>query len=354
MARAALRAAGIVATCAALVVFVIQPALAQSSEVCRQLESELARMQGTQPSRSNVSAAQLERARRAARQAESRASRAGCFERGFLIFQPQKPRACRQLEAEYRSANDAYRNLAAQAGNGRGRPTASRGQRDRVIRALAANGCGAQYARYANSNRRNVFSFFLGPQSYVDEPMAPRGGGYRTLCVRKCDGYYFPISFSTIPSYFDNDEQTCRRLCPGAEVGLFVYRNPGETPENARTPQGVALTEMENAFRYRNEVVDDCSCRTEEVAGATGEASRARMTFSPGLVSEDKQITEFDTPPMPRQKPSRYAVSDIENPSVPVGIESTPQLSSAENAVQSSATANRRVRVVGPQYYYSR
>jgi hypothetical protein len=29
-------------------------------------------------------------------------------------------------------------------------------------------------------------------------------GTYRTLCVRLCDGFYFPISFSTIPS---NDTQ---------------------------------------------------------------------------------------------------------------------------------------------------
>lgn len=296
--------------------------------------------------------AQLERARKAARAAETRARRAGCFQRGFLIFQPQKPAACRKLETDYRRANDAYRRLAARYGGSR-QPRATKSMRDRVIRALAANNCGAQYARYANANRRNVFSFFLGPQSYVDEPMAPRGG-YRTLCVRSCDGYYFPISFSTVPSYFEKDEQTCRRLCPGAQVQLFVYRNPGEQPEQAKTPQGVSITELPNAFRYRNEIVSDCSCGTTQVAGADGPASRAQISFSPGLVASD-ETRDVETAPMPRRRPSRYAVSDIENPSVPVDIDTGPQRTSANTITSQTADGNKRtVRVVGPQFYYNR
>ena len=36
-------------------------------------------------------------------------------------------------------------------------------------------------------------------------------------CARSCDGYYFPISYSTVPSKFPEDEQLCRRLCPATE-----------------------------------------------------------------------------------------------------------------------------------------
>ena len=42
------------------------------------------------------------------------------------------------------------------------------------------------------------------------------GGGdtYRTVCVRTCDGYYYPISFSTNASRFREDEMTCRDPAP--------------------------------------------------------------------------------------------------------------------------------------------
>ncbi len=57
-------------------------------------------------------------------------------------------------------------------------------------------------------------------------------GTYRTLCVRTCDGFYFPISFSTTSDRFPADAQTCQSMCPGAEATLFYYPNPGGGPEN--------------------------------------------------------------------------------------------------------------------------
>lgn len=58
---------------------------------------------------------------------------------------------------------------------------------------------------------------------------------------------------------------------------------------------------------------------------------------------------------MPRRRPSRYAVSDIENPSVPVDIDTGPQRTSANTITSQTADGNKRtVRVVGPQFYYNR
>ncbi|WP_436428603.1 DUF2865 domain-containing protein, partial [Enterococcus faecium] len=53
-------------------------------------------------------------------------------------------------------------------------------------------------------------------------------GTYRTVCARSCDGFYFPISFATVPSRFPDDERTCKALCPASDATLFTYRNPGE------------------------------------------------------------------------------------------------------------------------------
>ena len=82
--------------------------------------------------------------------------------------------------------------------------------------------------------------------------MRRSSGTYRTLCVRTCDGYYFPISYSTVPSKFADDEQLCQRLCPATEVTLYSHRNPGEDVARAvssdrpvllRTAQRVQLSQ---------------------------------------------------------------------------------------------------------------
>ena len=40
--------------------------------------------------------------------------------------------------------------------------------------------------------------------------VGPQSGTYRTVCVRTCDGFYFPISFATVPARFPDDEKTCK------------------------------------------------------------------------------------------------------------------------------------------------
>ena len=110
-------------------------------------------------------------------------------------------------------------------------------QRQGVIGALAQNNCGAQYQRAAAAaapQQRGFFeTLFGGPGSMVAPPAPgdyPQVGasGYRTLCVRTCDGYYFPISNSTSSTRFAEDEQACQKLCPASEVALYSHRNPGE------------------------------------------------------------------------------------------------------------------------------
>ena len=65
----------------------------------------------------------------------------------------------------------------------------------------------------------------------------PRGSGnqfgnlpfatYRTLCVRLCDGYYFPVSFSTLPNHFQRDSELCQSQC-AAPAELSTTRTPAE------------------------------------------------------------------------------------------------------------------------------
>ena len=82
----------------------------------------------------------------------------------------------------------------------------------------------------------------------------------RTLCVRICDGYYFPVSFATVRKSFDADRAFCKASNPSTEMRLFFHHNPSESSEDMRDLQGRPYAELPNAFRYRQEVVDNQTC----------------------------------------------------------------------------------------------
>ncbi|PTW60926.1 uncharacterized protein DUF2865 [Breoghania corrubedonensis] len=128
---------------------------------------------------------------------------------------------------------------------------------------------------------------FGGGRRYQDErdPYTPyedrsQGGGtYRTLCVRRCDGFFFPISFSTTEEQFAHDADQCQAMCPGTDAELYVYRNPGQDPSDMVSVYGTPYTDMENAFRYRTEYDADCTCKSKNMSVAgLGNAYDGDMT----------------------------------------------------------------------------
>jgi Protein of unknown function (DUF2865) len=93
-----------------------------------------------------------------------------------------------------------------------------------------------------------------------DDEFARSRETFRTVCVRVCDGYYFPISFSATREHFERDRQVCENSC-GSQARLFVYRNPGGSIEDMRDLQGKAYKDLRTAFLYRTQYVADCKCR---------------------------------------------------------------------------------------------
>ena len=106
-------------------------------------------------------------------------------------------------------------------------------------------------------------------------------GTYRTVCVRTCDGAYFPVSFATVPARFPDDEKTCKALCPATEANLYAYRNPGEDMNQAMSTSGQPYTALPTAFKFRAEFTPACSCKA------------AGQTWSDALKSvDDKALLE--------------------------------------------------------------
>lgn len=83
---------------------------------------------------------------------------------------------------------------------------------------------------------------------------------YRTLCVRLCDGFYYPLSEASQPQSFLADEQRCRSSC-SSPTKLFYSLNLDDDSEQMVALTGERYGELPNAFRYRTEYVDACTCK---------------------------------------------------------------------------------------------
>ena len=97
-------------------------------------------------------------------------------------------------------------------------------------------------------------------QRQRSEQRSGGAGTYRTMCVRLCDGYYFPISFSATRDRLARDAKTCESSC-GGQARLFIYRNPGADVEDMVDLRGQPYQQLSTAFLYRTKYVPECRCK---------------------------------------------------------------------------------------------
>jgi Protein of unknown function (DUF2865) len=200
------------------------------------------------------------------------ARRTGCEGSGFFLFGRSQPPQCDELNGRIQRmrSNLDRLNSDLQQLQMSGR-SAVEGQRRQILAALGQNDCGPQYRVAAAPPRpRGIFEALFGggggggvtpPFGSGDVTPSDQSSNYRTICVRTCDGFYFPVSYSASPARFRDDEQACQRMCPASEVMLFTYRNPGEDVAQAVSANGQPYTSLPNAFRYRQEFNSACNCR---------------------------------------------------------------------------------------------
>jgi hypothetical protein len=189
------------------------------------------------------------------------AAKMGCKGGGFFALFSGQPAQCGPLNNQIQQTRSNLDSIMGEIQRLQGNSADREGQRRAILMALGQNDCGSQYRRYANQGPGNFFENLFGVPSTLSGDV-PLSGTYRTLCVRTCDGYYFPISFSTVPSKFADDEQLCQRLCPASEAMLYSHRNPGEDITRAvSSSTGRYYTELPNAFAYRKAFNNACSCR---------------------------------------------------------------------------------------------
>lgn len=138
----------------------------------------------------------------------------------------------------------------------------------------------------------------------------PSGGKFKTLCVRTCDGYFFPLSYSIRKDQVAYDVARCSEICPAAETELYVYRNPGGDQSSMMSLAGNLYSEQPFAYRYKSEYVEGCSCRQVK------QQSRTRSAWQEVSTGTGKRIFLSDiSAGVPRRtlQPSRGGTFDDSN-----------------------------------------
>ena len=172
---------------------------------------------------------------------------------------------------------------------------------------------------------------------------------YRTLCVRSCDGFYFPISFSTTRDRFGNDQMACEAMCPGTETDLYYHdaklsvAPEGDAAVAMMSVKEEPYTALPAAFSYRARLDESCTCGRPE--GQQFAAMRKVTEVEDAMASLNGRFG-FVPLPVPRPDPS----GDPEMLANQEGTFAAP-ISSQEALVSvAEGPSERPVRVILPAY----
>lgn len=268
----------------ALLLALASPAAAQSSAVCSDLRGRLADQprsigNGNGPEARQYASAIAEQ-NLELRKVRNDLRSYGCTSGSMVVIGGENADFCAELsDAEARMVDnirylqDRRNELRSQAGDD--------DARRELTAALERNGCNSEnfYAPTERSAGEPAPS--VEEQAMRTDTFIPLGGGEETdplyglprtemfspvstICVRSCDGGFFPISSNTTSVDFDRDAQTCAKMCPGIDTELF-YRDVTSTDASTMisVATGTPYSAMKNAFAYKNRAPGEknsCTC----------------------------------------------------------------------------------------------
>jgi hypothetical protein len=348
------------------------PAHAQSA-YCDDLRAQIARA-------GQDAAAERYRAAAAKQQAEINRTAAyarslGCDRQQFLFFGDPPPPQCNGLNARI---SNMQANLASLQQRGAG------GAREALMARYDAQ-CRERPAVAAVQRPRNFFEELFGippaPESgglreapidpFLEEGERPRGGPV-AICVRSCDGGFFPITYSARRSDLEDLNNLCKALCPNVEANLYTRTQRGDL-ESAVSIDGAPYSEHPNALKFQKSYDPACTCKPPGKSWVEALAEAEQILAA--RHNEDEQVTAEQAEQLSRPLPPGAArvsgkggkkgqrqATPLEQPPVAdaaPGAMGTPNKEDGEKTSATEAPAvfrevvgpdgvKRRVRVVAP------
>ncbi len=357
-------------------------AVAEASDVCTRLKAQMASTssQSGFSSKYRRYADAVEKQAQEMRKLRADLGRYGCTTGSFIVLSGRNAKACAKLTATQTkmranlSALERKRDSYSERDN--------RAAKRRIQAALKANDCDGRRAavhaaalkgqkdakRRGQQGKSSIVAVLSGTDAtqgapvrarrsvkvgtqgarIVVEPPAARGGNYRTLCVRSCDGFFFPVSSAASPSDFARDERTCQMMCPGTETALYAHFARGEESEDmvsvrTRTP----YTDMPNAFAYRNTdapMSKACSCNMR----AFHQEMIRREAIVNGTARPDAPVTTWVRPfnrPDPGEDPETALNAELR-----LTTEDVAAVLAASQIERPLTQERQQVRMVGPAF----
>ncbi len=238
---------------------------AQSAS-CRRLAAQISELARSQPrSAARYGRAAVQQQRQLARTAAD-ANRLGCNRSRFLFFGKAPPPQCRAINSRIARMQANLANLRRLSYNA----DAGRIARQRQLRARYDALC-RQRTAVVPRNRGFFDRLFGSGPRYREVPIEqdadpreeeelPPSGGSQAVCVRTCDGGFFPVSYSARRSNIGDLAELCEALCPNVKAKLYTYR-AGRSIDEAVSTRGEPYKDLANAGKYRTSFKRSCTCK---------------------------------------------------------------------------------------------
>jgi hypothetical protein len=247
----------------------------------------------------------------------------GC-DRGGLFF--RSPAECGPIAGQIRALQGSYQALVSQAAD-----AGTIAERRRQLRAAINRACDVSAEAEAL-------------------PKAKLSGNGRLVCVRSCDGGYFPLDSE--PKGKESVASLCSALCPNAEVMVFHAPREGGI-EEAVSDTGEPYMKLPNALRYRKAYDPSCSCKkpNESWAHALRKAESMILRKKDDVliteaVSEQMTNTALRRPKAKRDKAEATLIGAAS--AAPESPLRDPETTGSVQATPSPAGQGRTIRVIAP------
>ncbi|TCS08988.1 uncharacterized protein DUF2865 [Rhizobium sp. BK418] len=255
------------------------PAAAETNAICEDLRGRLADLP---QSIGNGNGAEMRQYAGALaeqnlelRKVRSDLRRYGCTSGSMVVVGGENAGFCSELEQSEAKMVDNIRYL--QDRRNELRDSGADPAREGLLAALEDNGCNSDSFSEPVQGDAYAPAPSIEEQAMRGDTFIPLGGGERyglpraemlspvsTICVRTCDGGFFPISNNATSVDFGRDAATCSKMCPGVETELY-YRDisSGDAANMISAATGAPYSAMKNAFAYKTRAPGEksaCSC----------------------------------------------------------------------------------------------
>jgi Protein of unknown function (DUF2865) len=236
----------------------------------------------------------------------SEMERIGCSQSRFLLWGNDPPAQCGSMQTRVNQLSQRANALLAQSERVPDQ-SARENRLAKLAAAYEARGCSEAAGQVAGGDTPlPPVDDLAAPGADVSRPVLPISGSKAeqratayaagngapgAVCVRMCDGYFFPLSGARSRAQAG---QMCQAQCPATETQVFFRR--GNNIGTAFSMEGGSYSAIPNAFSFQKSFNPDCSCRQAGESWSEALQGAERLVSArgkPDLVVDEKIAAQW-------------------------------------------------------------